>query len=125
VFSKSHQWRLHFETQSCESFDHLINSLPRYVRLHRANTATDLLFAHQGRSVVGCVWIPRWALEVVHNCSYLQLDASFRVIIPYVYSMPLGIRANESFPLAVVFGLVESFELYQPFDEAMLQLGVA
>jgi hypothetical protein len=67
VFSKNHQWRLHWEAQSCESFDHLINSVPGYV------------------------------LDVLHNCGYLQLDASFRAIRPYVYSTPLGIRANESF----------------------------
>jgi hypothetical protein len=66
------------------------------------------------------VWIPPWALDVLHNCSYLQLDASFRAILPYVYLIPLGIKANESFPLAVVFWLVESFELYQVFEDPIL-----
>jgi hypothetical protein len=125
LFSKSHQWGLRLETQSFASFDHLIDSLPGYVRLYGTNVAADLPFAYQGGSVVWCVWIPPWALDVLHSCSYLQLDASFREIRPYVYSIPLGIRANESFPLAVVFGLVESFELYQLFEEAMLKPGVA
>jgi hypothetical protein len=59
-----------------------------------------------------------------HNCSYLELDTRFRAIRPYVYSVPLGLVANESFPLAIVAGLAESIELYQMFFGEMRSLGV-
>jgi hypothetical protein len=58
-------------------------------------------------------------------CTYIQLDTSFRAVKKYVYSIPLGIHANESFPLAIMIGLSESVELYQMFYDAMAKVGVS
>jgi hypothetical protein len=49
---------------------------------------------------------------------------SFKAIKPYVYSIPLGVDANEYFPLAIVLGISEGKELYELFYDAMHTVGV-
>ena len=58
------------------------------------------------------VWIPTTAVSVIASFCYYQLDASFYVFHPYVYTIPMMIQHNTGFPLGLIIGRAESAGLY-------------
>lgn len=50
--------------------------------------------------------------DIIKHSNFIELDASFFALHPYVYSIPLGIIENESFPFALSIGPTESADLY-------------
>jgi hypothetical protein len=65
-----------------------------------------------------------WAPDQFRGAQFIELDASFRAVRPYVYCVALGIRCNESFPLALVVAPTESAELYNLFFNSMVRYGL-
>jgi hypothetical protein len=64
---------------------------------------------------------PRSMLE---DCEYLQLDAIFAAVRPYVICVPLAIMANESFPLGFVMAPTEREKLSEIFANFLQDLGI-
>jgi hypothetical protein len=64
------------------------------------------------------------AVACSSRCAYCQLEGSFHVSKPYVYSTPIAIENNESFPLGLCIAPSESIELYLTFFDSMMRLGV-
>ena len=53
--------------------------------------------------------------DIIARAQCIELDASFYVMHPLVFTMPLAIVANESIPLGLSVGPTESSMLYQQF----------
>jgi hypothetical protein len=124
-FGKTKQHSLELEKHNCTSFESLISALPGRFYVSVTDDSEKLPLKFQSKSVVSFTWVPPWAVDTFKKCRFIELDTSFRALKPYVYSIPMGIHANESFPLAVVVGLSESIELYDLFFQAMLKSGVS
>ena len=60
-------------------------------------------------------FISNWAYSVINGSSIFEFDASFKAVSLYVYSIPLVIINNESFPIGFTIGASENSILYQTF----------
>jgi hypothetical protein len=106
--------------------DHLGKSI-LYISQQQVNIGdvnSQFYLTHESNIVPALVWIPPWTISLFRKSSYIELDTSFRAFKPYVYSIPLAIHANESFPLALIVGISESKELYDLFFAAMESIGI-
>jgi hypothetical protein len=122
IYCKAARWK--HENEAFLSFEHFVHSIPGWVDVYVSDIQSAEPFIYDGCNVVSFVWIPPWSRDILARSRYIQLDASFKAVKPYVYCVPLGIHANESFPLAVVVGISESRELYELFYATMARVGV-
>ena len=53
--------------------------------------------------------------SIIAQADFIEIDASFEVFSPYVFSIPTAIISNESFPLGFSIGPTENIELYENF----------
>lgn len=60
-----------------------------------------------------------WARDFLNNVHYIELDASFRAVRPYVFCVTQGIFFNESIPLGITIGPSENKLLYQLFFDVV------
>jgi hypothetical protein len=114
VYSES-QLRQLTVIQNCwDSLERLIASIPgHFLILVDADRSRPLQVAAGG--VVGLVWLPCWSPSVALHAEYSEFDASFKVLRPYAYSVPMAIIQNETFPLGLSIGQTEREELYDMF----------
>ena len=70
------------------------------------------LLKYKNQDVQCLVWIPLFIEQLLNVGSYIQLDASFYALRPYVFSLPLLIYNNASILIGIVVGLSESVILY-------------
>ena len=69
------------------------------------------LIYFNGKPVQTLCWIAEWAFDSFSfSRKYLQLDASFYALQPYVYCVPLLIINNASLPLGVLSHQMVFFE---------------
>jgi hypothetical protein len=94
VYSKSQQGCPGLEKQNCASLEDLVQSLPENASVYTATVPANLPFTFHDSPVACLEWIPPWASDEFHMCDYIQLDTSFRAVKPYVYIVPLVIKAN-------------------------------
>ena len=52
---------------------------------------------------------------MLSRTNFVELDCSFEVFKPYVYSIPHGIIQNESVPLGLIIGPSETHEIFSLF----------
>jgi hypothetical protein len=116
---------LAMERPSCHSFVDLVHDIPGLVRVYRTSISATLPFRDGNQSVVGFVWLPSSLADMFRRCGHVEPDALFRAMKPRVYAVPLGIGANESFPLGAVVGIFESKKLYNMDFDAIQALGPA
>jgi hypothetical protein len=124
LYSRTRQYQLDIEETNSGCLEEIISELPGRVFLAVTNEKSDLPLKLQNNTVITFSWLPPWAINEFRKSTYIELDTSFRAIKPYVYCIPMGIHANESFPLAIIIGLSESIELYDLFFSSMLKLGI-
>jgi hypothetical protein len=74
--------------------------------------------------VIGFVWVAPWAREAFELGQYIQLDASFRAVHPYVFCVPQIIIANLAIPIGISVGPSEKAELYENFFKELDTLKV-
>ena len=60
--------------------------------------------------------------DIISETNCLEIDASFFVLEPFVYCVPLCIIANEAIPLGLSMGPTESKELYMQFYDHIKEL---
>jgi hypothetical protein len=131
-YSKSHQHKLRAVADKTTSLDEMLNNLSGKTWVYFNSTDEEPGVYLKGKSCLRChsrdvvalIWIPPWTITTFQKCNYIELDTSFHALRPYVYSVPLAIHANESFPLALIIGLVESIKLYRLFIDAMSCIGI-
>jgi hypothetical protein len=86
-------------------FDDLFAQLHGTFRLQlRAAVQQEslLLLLHNGREIVTLAWLAPWAVSGLKLADYYELDCSFKALKPYVYSIPLAVKANVGIPLGIV-----------------------
>jgi hypothetical protein len=124
VYCRAQLYKIQVKIEKTTSFEEIVSNLSGKINIFVTQNPMNLRLQFNSNSVVGFVWIPPWTLDVLKKYHYIELDASFRALRPYVYSIPLAIHANEAFPLALVVGLSENVELYSMFFKAMEAIGV-
>lgn len=59
-----------------------------------------------------------WARSIIDNCYFLEMDACFKSLKPYCFSICNGIHMNESYPMGMSICPSEAEILYQIFVDA-------
>ena len=83
-----------------------------------------ILFDCNGRTVrlVSMVWLSPRALSVIGQFSYCELDATFYVLKPYVACVPQFIYMNCAFPIGLIIGTSENWQLYEMLFEGVVRM---
>lgn len=69
----------------------------------------------QNSRIHSLAWIESHVLDVLKQTNFVELDCSFYVFSPYVYSIPQAIICNESVPLGLIIGPSETSDIYSLF----------
>jgi hypothetical protein len=117
-YSQSHLRALLARENGYETFNTLIPRFPGHWLI-----LTDVEFTGQGTAPFILAWVAPWAIECAARCDYYQLDGSFKIAHPSVYSVPTAIEKNESFPLGFCIAPTECVELYSTFFDFLIKLG--
>ena len=118
VFSEKSISRHQQIFDNSDSFDSLINNKSGYFMIGFFNSHVPIknLLIFEGRQVQYLVWIAPWCHAFLSYFSgYFQIDASFKALAPYTYSVPTMVINNASIPLGIVLGPSESFHLFDLF----------
>lgn len=83
-----------------------------------------IVFECNGRParLVSMVWLSPPALSVMREFSYCELDATFYTLKPYVACVPQFIYMNCAFPIGLIIGTAENFELYDMLFEGTVRM---
>jgi hypothetical protein len=128
IWSQSKLYDMEINENDSNSLISIIESLPGHVILGISETPihpgwkedTKLDDAHH---ITSLSWLAPWALQVMNFMNYLELDASFKALKPFAYSIPTAIYKNKSIPLGLFFYNGEKRELFSNFIEMVLQHG--
>jgi hypothetical protein len=71
--------------------------------------------------LVQMTWIFPHAKQILEAAQYFEIDSSFEVFKPFVFSVPLAIIDNENFPLGLQISPTESFLHYFTFIQNLEQ----
>lgn len=113
IYSKSWEWRNSIKFSKCSILQEIMNFKSGYYFLFLFDSIiNNNLLIYNNKSVQCLVWIPSYIKDYISIGSYIQIDASFYALHPYVYSIPLLIYNNSSIPLGIVMGPSESEKLY-------------
>ena len=94
-----------------DSLENFVNNLKGHIKigLYDEVTCSKELLVYQNHSVQFFIWIAPWAVAFFTNCGYFQLDASFKALRPYVYSVPLLVQNNAAIPIGIILGPSENY----------------
>ncbi len=76
-------------------------------------------FAYNGIPCIGFVWFHNNFDLIMNLSSTIELDATFTILKPFVFSIPQLIYRNTGFPLALIVGPSESSDFYSLFFESL------
>jgi hypothetical protein len=121
-FAKS-TLRIHRQIQSHHvSLDDFIDNLPFYTHVRVAPNVEEARYLYHGKALIGFTWIAPWAVPMLYQTDYMQLDGSFKGAWPYVYSTPQAVQWNEALPLGMNIHLTEDFLLFDYFHQDLLSV---
>jgi hypothetical protein len=83
--------------------------------LYRPNSEHIYFPFSNKTEVVQMTWIFPHAKQILEAAQYFEIDASFEVFHPYVFSVSLAIIDNNSFPLGLQISPTENFRHYLTF----------
>jgi ankyrin repeat protein len=120
------QLRSQVEAVHSQSLEALIDSLMGSVFLQTADGDSPSkypLFCY-GSEVVTLTWVAPWTQNLLQcgAIQYVELDASFYALRPYIFIVPLAIIANYAIPMGLIMAPTEREESYRLFDEAMTSI---
>jgi hypothetical protein len=72
---------------------------------------------------VSLTWLAAWAICPLHQADYYELDCSFNALKPYVYSIPLAVKANAGIPLGIVIAPSERQAVFSLFADHLAEKG--
>jgi hypothetical protein len=102
---------------SIDSFEHLVSTLSGTVYLQLQHSKQPIL-SFYGKNVQSFTWIPNWAVGTIHLSNNFQLDASFRSLKPYVFTVLMGLISNCALPTCLHFTFSENIEHYDKLFKA-------
>jgi hypothetical protein len=102
--SRSYKSQIQAQISGYQSFNAMLAKTPGnwFILTNREH----LDFDESDQFILG--WVAPWAIPCSARCAYYQLHGSFRVSHPCVYSIPIAIENNESFPLGFCIAPSES-----------------
>jgi hypothetical protein len=106
VYSESTKRRRNLKEMNASDLDDFLsNANMRFLLLKCDPTLQHVRLGDIGVGALAGVF--PWARSVLEQCQYVELDATFKALNPYVLCVPMAIIANESFPLGFVMGPTE------------------
>jgi hypothetical protein len=84
---------------------------------------TDSPLSYRGREIVSLTWLAPWAICALRQADYVELDCSFKALKPYVYSIPLAVKANSGIPLGIVMAPSERQAVFSLFADVLAEKG--
>jgi hypothetical protein len=117
-YTASYQGQIQAQFSGYDSFEAMVRSTPGNWFILTRGGYMD--FQDPDRFILG--WVAPWAIPCSARCAYDQLDGSFRVSKPHVYSIRMAIANNESFPLGFCIAPSELVELYSTFFDQLINL---
>jgi hypothetical protein len=105
-----------------DSLGFLLNQFPGDFHVYQVpDEERALMLENNGVHILR--WVAPWALTVLENADFYELDASFKAIRPYVFCVPLAVRHNVGIPLGLVLGPSETEEMFRMFADALIEKG--
>ncbi len=65
-----------------------------------------------------------WANNIINHCNFIELDACFKSLKPYCFSVCNGIHMNESYPMGISICPTEAEILYQIYIDLGLEMNI-
>jgi hypothetical protein len=117
VYSHGHLFYQSLLETNVIDLDTLFHSIPGvyFIELRDVPDLRSSPLIYQDKEVVQITYIHPLAISIVQNATYYQIDASFKALRPYAYSIPLGIIQNEALPLGLQMSPSEKGVLYGAF----------
>jgi hypothetical protein len=106
-----------------DSFEHLVSTLNGIVYIQLTNAPNPILSFH-GQNVESFTWIPNWAIGTIQLATNFQLDASFRSLKPYVFTVLMGLISNCAIPTCLHFTISENITHYDTLFKAFQLSGL-
>jgi hypothetical protein len=131
--ASKHLYRLQLAATHVRSFEDLVSTLAGDIQIQYLPAPTELPagippypLQDHGADVIPFSWIAPWArrLLMMGGVQYLELDASFHAVRPYVYAIPFAVIANYGIPLGLIMTPTERQESYELFYEGARRVGV-
>lgn len=124
IYSTTKLRELNASKRNTHNLNEFINSQKGVfrIRLFTDNLKIKDLLTLNGKEVQTFCWIAEWTFNLVKPINrhlYLQIDASFYSLYPYVYCIPLLIIDNASLPLGLVMGPSEHKNLFFEFFDLL------
>ena len=86
IYSKSWEWRNSIKFSKCSILQEIMNFKSGYYFLFLFDSIiNNNLLIYNNKSVQCLVWIPSYIKDYISIGSYIQIDASFYALHPYVY----------------------------------------
>jgi hypothetical protein len=129
VWSQSKFYEIEINDPNTISIISVINSLPGQVILGISKTPIhpeweeDTKLDEQ-QYLTSLSWLAPWALQALDIMNFSELDASFKVLKPFAYSIPTAVYNNKSIPLGLFLYNGEKRELFSNYIEMLLNHGV-
>jgi hypothetical protein len=89
----------------------------------RSTNQMESSLLYDGREIVTLTWLAPWAIWALRQADYYELDCSFKALKPYVYSIPLAVKANVGIPLGIVIAPSERRAVYSIFADVRAEKG--
>jgi hypothetical protein len=126
VFSHDSLCRHRLVDMNATSFrDFIENTKAHFLFLSEEHTISHSHAIYDGKALGVLAAVLPSARPILEHVEYIQLDATFTAVRPYVLCVPLAIIANESFPLGFVMAPSERAKLDEIFADFVQNLGIA
>jgi hypothetical protein len=112
------------EADHTTSLDDIFNHLRGYTKIYIADHP-ECPYRYNDKAIIAAVWLAPWAVSALSQACYWELDGSFTILKPYVYTVPQAIINNVAIPLGFAMGPSESLRLFEIFRDALLDVGMA
>jgi hypothetical protein len=93
----------------------LLSATPGHFSILYSTLLADAPLMFQGKPIIQLTYIFPFALSILETSQYIQIDASFDALSPYIFTIPLAILHNESLPLGIQISPTETAEHYSAF----------
>ena len=118
IYTQKSLYLHHLFSSNSNSLESIMNKTKGhyFLLLYKSSISENNLLVHNDKQVQYLVWIAPWCKKFLEfHSGYIQIDASFYALHPYVYSVPLLILDNAAIPLGIVLGPQENNHLFNYF----------
>jgi hypothetical protein len=103
-----------------DSIQNLIEYNHGYYFLRLAAPTEENCLCYQSKKIVQFTYLLSEAISITNQAQYFEIDASFRAIAPYVFTIPFALINNNSYPLGLQLSPSESEEHYNCFFKYLI-----